>query len=248
MIIGDVVGLNSPNGQINTTPIIWVTGSSSENLKGPYKTIHYPLIQISPLADYSSLHSVIKKLSEFNWITFTSKYSVAYFFEQLLLTGRDVRSLSGNKIASVGKNTSTELLKYGIVPDIQPEEESSEGLLKEFKKQPITGKNILIPSSNLAVPLLPEGLTDLGNKVVTAVVYENTLPNQISIPLTSQYDAILFSSPSCVDNFIQLGQSFQSDKKFIVHGNQTFFKLISYGVKPSQIYTKEEFESSMFYI
>jgi uroporphyrinogen III methyltransferase/synthase len=248
MIIGDVVGLKNAPENKNLVPTIWVTGTSSNAIKGNFKIIHTPLIQVKPLNDYSTLHAIIDKIQEYSWIIFTSRHTVNYFFEQVFKTGKDIRCLATNKIASVGTTTTGELLKYGIIPDIQPKDESSEGLLKEFKKLELTGKNVLIPRSNLALPALPEGLTDAGNKVTTIVIYENSVPTAIQTPQKEDYDAIYFSSPSCVENFIQIGQKFLPGKKYIVQGNPTFFKLISSGVKPSQVYTKEDFESSMFYI
>jgi uroporphyrinogen III methyltransferase/synthase len=117
--------------------------------------------------------------------------------------GKDARALSNLNVASIGKVTSAELSKHGIIPDIQSAKESSIGLIECFKERGINSQRIFIPRSNLGLPVLPEGLTKLGNMVTTAVIYTKSEPGELAIPHPDKYDIIVFSSPSGVDNFFK---------------------------------------------
>lgn len=67
-------------------------------------------------------------LNECKWIAFTSANGVKTFFKAFFASGRDVRSLCGNKIAVIGTSTEKQLKKYGIKADFIPEEFTSRSL------------------------------------------------------------------------------------------------------------------------
>ena len=93
----------------------------------------------------------------------------------------DSRNLAGIKIVSIGKTTSTELARYGIIPDQEATDESSLGLINLFREKNITCENILLPCSDKVQPLLPDGLTLLGNQVKSITVYKSELPANYKI-------------------------------------------------------------------
>jgi uroporphyrinogen-III synthase len=62
----------------------------------------------------------------------------------------------------------------------------------------------LIPRSNIALPIIPNGLRALGFDVETITAYKNQMPaNPIKVNL-DDVDKIIFTSPSTVDNFLRL--------------------------------------------
>jgi uroporphyrinogen III methyltransferase / synthase len=241
IIIGDVVRIKTTPSENIAKPVFLVTGTQPAGFSKHGEVIHKPLIEIRPLAEYNQLFAVFEHLHDFHWIIFTSRYAVQYFFAGLLRKGKDTRSLAEVRIASVGSVTTAELLKYGIVPDLQPEIESSEGMVALFRQHKISQQQILIPRSDIALPILPEGLTEAGNKVVTITVYENALPQNIHPVELEKIDFVVLSSPSCVENFFKI-YKVTAEQKFIVQGDTTLKKLLGHSVHINQIIRKEVYE------
>ena len=105
--------------------------------------------------------------------------------------------------------------------DFEPEEDSSEGLLKLFKKLTTRGENILIPRSNLARQHLPNELRKMGNEVHTVTTYRNIYPKEIKKLNVGFFDSIIFTSPSGVDNFIRTYGFLPIEKEIISRGRET---------------------------
>jgi len=68
---------------------------------------------------------------------------------------------------------------------------------------------------------LPEGLKKLGWEVTTVSVYHNTYPDNLKPLDLTKIQNIVFSSPSCVTNFLRLYGSFPAGKQFIFRGKET---------------------------
>ncbi len=145
----------------------------------------------------------------FDWLVFTSRFGVYYFFDRLLKSGSDARSLNGIKIAAIGSSTANKLKEYGIIADLVPKNECSEGLLEEFKNvirstfKVQSSIKILLPRSDIADKGLSDGLRELGAEVFSCVAYRNVMPKDLPDIDFSFFDEIIFSSPSCVGNFIK---------------------------------------------
>ena len=220
-IIGDVVNLYIEPPKTPLNPVILVTGTQKEYFEKMGKVIHQPLIQITKMDENFLLDNALEQIASFDWIIFTSRYAVQFFFENLYRKGLDTRSLAGIHIASVGKVTSDALLEKGIIPDLQPEDESSHGLLNEFKKNDISPANVLLPRSDIGLTILPEGLKAMGWEVKVIPIYKNALPGNLQALDLQNVDQIVFSSPSCVTNFLKLYGAFPQNKAFIFRGKET---------------------------
>lgn len=221
IVIGKVVALRN-NSEIEVLkPVFLVTGTSAEKYTKLGTVVHQPLIEVNRIAPYPELESYFSHLDQFDWIFFTSRYTVQFFFEFLNHYGKDSRSLSHLKIASMGKLTSQALRKYGIIPDLQPLDESSEGLIQDLESNAIPSGKVLIPRSNLGLPILPENLARLGWTVTRPVFYENRYPDNLKVLDLSAIQTIVFPAPSCVTNFVRLYGELPNDKKFIFRGRET---------------------------
>ena len=95
--------------------------------------------------DRTKIDKAVKNIKKYDYLIFTSANAVSAFFERYFSKGMDARALSGKKIISVGKVSSLELKKYGIVPDIVPSESSQAGIIDVLKDADIKGKKILFP-------------------------------------------------------------------------------------------------------
>ena len=223
IVIGKVVALEHSFSTKN----ILVTGTmieeSIQELAGEKQLniIHQPLIRITRIEQNEKLRTEIFRLKDYDYLFFTSRYTVEFFFEALKELHLDSRTLSRLKIAAIGNITAKALRAHGIEADWQPKEESSEGLLELIRKQQIPAGKVLIPRSELGLPVLPNGLSSLGWMVQTVAVYRNTLPDGLVALNLEGIESIVFSSPSCVTNFLQVYGSFPSGKTFIFRGRET---------------------------
>lgn len=219
IVIGEVVTLKKYVSN-NLQPKILITGTDKEDFERSGNVIHQPLIEINRTTA-TDLQGTINHLQQFDWLFFTSRYSVRYFFEALKGAGKDSRFLHHLRIASVGRVTSKALKNLGITPDLQPEEESSEGLLQTIRELNIRPGKVFIPRSDKGLPVLPEGLTAMGWEVETFAIYKNQMPQNLIALDLNDIDKIVFSSPSCVTNFIKLYGAFPEDKEYIFRGKET---------------------------
>jgi len=220
IIIGKTVKLEKKFNWLKKSKKILFTGLSGERffLKGTY--FHLPLIKIEPIDDYREFDNHLKNISDYDWVIFTSRYGVEYFFKRLQFIGYDSRILKDVKIAAIGNSTKNRLLDFGIKADLVPKKESSEGLLREFKKIDLKGKKIFLPRSNLSDKGLAKGLASYGAEVISSVAYKNVMPRDLpDLPAfvkTSAgihrslwrrwidlnfFNEIMFTSPSTVRNF-----------------------------------------------
>jgi uroporphyrinogen III methyltransferase/synthase len=198
-----------------------VTGTSAEHFAGAGKVVHQPLISIEKIWPNSYAKGIIDDLHRFDWLFFTSRYSVGFFFEWLEELGCDSRYLSTLKIAAVGKVTANALAEHGIRADLIPDEESSEGLLREIAERNIAPGKVLLPRSEAGLPVLPEGLEKMGWEVTVLPLYQNRMPEGLQALELKQFNKIVFSSPSCVSNFLHLYGSFPDHTEFIFRGRET---------------------------
>ena len=116
--------------------------------------------------DLTPLRAAVARISEYQWIIFTSQNAVAIFWEQLLGAGLDARALAGMLIAAVGPATAGALLEHGIVVDVVPERFVAESLLEKLAvRDDVSGASVLYVTAEGAREVLPEGLEELGANV-----------------------------------------------------------------------------------
>jgi uroporphyrinogen-III synthase len=86
-----------------------------------------------------------------------------------------------------------------------PEEFVAESLLEAFSAQP--GARVLLPQSEIARPILADGLAAAGMQVTAVVAYQMVIGRGgADIPAlikTGQIDAVTFTSSSTVSNFLR---------------------------------------------
>ena len=92
--------------------------------------IEFPTIEIVPPERYDELDISIDKINAYNWLIFTSRNGVKYFFKRFFEKERDIRDLSGIKICTIGTKTAQEVRKYGLKVDLVPDEFRAEGLIE----------------------------------------------------------------------------------------------------------------------
>jgi len=169
----------------------------------------FPTIEIVPPESWDSLDRAIDKLSSYEWVLFTSVNGVKYFFERLTEAGKDARSLGGIKIGVVGPKTKEALCAKGIRPDLIPDTYWTEGLADQLKGYPLQGKNILLARPKIAGEELSNMLHGFGAIVDEVEAYRTQRPQYsrdklIQLFQNGTIDMITFTSPSTVNNFIEI--------------------------------------------
>ena len=175
--------------------------------------LHTPLIEIVGLDDDSEIRTAAANLQTFDYLLFTSRFAVKYWAESG--GGFDVKN-----IVSIGATTTATLREMGVAVTIhQPQKDDSYGVIDWFSTQ--EKGRVLIPRSNLALPIIPDGLRALGFDVTTVTAYINRMPaNPIKVDLYD-IDKIIFTSPSTIDNFVKLYGGIPKGKEIAARGAVT---------------------------
>ena len=168
-----------------------------------------PLLDIQPPRDWSELDAALGRLSDFDWVVFTSPNSVDFLFQRLDESARDSRAFGDVSVAAVGLSTADHLRLRGLLPDLVPDEQSQEGLALAFESLPVAGVDFLIPASSIGRTILDEKLAARGARVSRVVAYENRPPDPASAELPQALvdgaiGLFVFASPSSVRNFCDL--------------------------------------------
>lgn len=129
-----------------------------------------PMINFAPTDDAPALEAALARLAagNFDWMTVTSATTV-----DVMSSHRAVVA-PGTRIAAVGETTAAALIAAGYHVDIVPSEDNSaRGLLLEWEKatQGVIPLRVLALRSEIAKPLLSEGLRRVGHEVESVVAY-----------------------------------------------------------------------------
>ena len=170
--------------------------------------IHTPLIEIEPV-DYA-----VPSVERYDYLLFTSRYAVKHW----------KGSLQG-RIVSIGPSTTQALRDAGAGQVEQTEKDDSYGVIDYFSRQP-RGR-VLIPRSNLALDIIPDGLRSLGFDVETLIIYNNVYPRHVRRVNLANIQRVVFTSPSTIDNFIKTYGDLPSHIEYVTRGSITALHLQS---------------------
>jgi uroporphyrinogen III methyltransferase/synthase len=222
VVVGNTVAFENRQADRRRT---LVTGTTSEEYGNESRVVHTPLIKICKSEDTTPGQILSEGIKTFDWIVFTSRYGVRYFFELLDETEFDVRALASVRIASTGATTTAELHKRHLRPDVESPTGSAEGLIRHFAEAGLSGLHILLPRSDRGLKQLPEALAASGNSVTDLPVYRNTPNGEATKVDLSHFRKIIFSSPSCVDAFVRLYGELPPEVLLTAKGKTTLEKL-----------------------
>ena len=177
--------------------------------------IEFPTIEVVPPESWGPLDQAIQSLDNYQWLVFTSVNGVKFFLERLEAAGKDIRDLKGLKIAAIGSKTAETWYRFGVKPDIVPDEYRAEAVVACFGRYGIKGAKILIPRAAEAREILPEELKKMGAEVDVVPAYHTIKPDQATGKLREMLkhgtiDMVTFTSSSTVNNFVEM---FKDDAK-----------------------------------
>ena len=221
LVVGRVVGFRSHLRWFDARPLfgkrVLVTrprdqaGEMVDRLNAlGAEAIEAPMIRIVPPEDLGPLRRAVDNVSAFDWIVFTSANAVDAFMSVLLHGDRDIRSLKGPRLCTVGSGTAERLLRHGIKVDLVPDEFRAEAVVTALTARgPVEHLKVLAPRADIGRDVIAEGLRSAGAVVTDVVAYRTVLeePQQDERPdvyrmlLDDAIDVVTFTSPSAVRNF-----------------------------------------------
>jgi uroporphyrinogen III methyltransferase/synthase len=177
------------------------------------ETIEAPMIRIAPPEDPGPLLRAADNAEDFDWIVFASGNAVDAFMSALLDGSRDVRSLKGPRICSVGSGTAERLARYGVKADLVPAEFRGDSLVLAMAETgSLDGCRCLVPRADIGRDIIVDGLREAGALVTDVVAYRTVLeealqdnsPDVYRMLLDDEIDVVTFTSPSAVRNFASI--------------------------------------------
>jgi uroporphyrinogen III methyltransferase/synthase len=173
------------------------------------QVIACPVIAIVEPPDAEPVTAAIDALGSYDWIVLTSTNAVDRFFDRVAAAEGGAEALDRVKLAAVGSATAARMRKRGLVPDLVPEEFRAEGLAEAFCAMGAgPGWRVLLPRALEGRDVIPDELREVGAQVDVVAVYR-TVPAEPDPAVVARLrdghvDAVTFTSPSTVRNFLDL--------------------------------------------
>jgi uroporphyrinogen-III synthase len=168
-----------------TRPVAQATKLAQLIQKAGGNTISFPLIDITPLDDYSQFEAVISNIAAYDWILFISSNAVQNSLPRLLAHGIP----SHLKFAAIGPTTALTLNEFGIKNVLIPSGNrfDSESLLSLPEMLDMKGKKVMIVRGVGGRDVLANTLTERGAQVTFAECYQRINPQTNSNVLTQAF-------------------------------------------------------------
>ncbi|MEA4957717.1 hypothetical protein SDC9_23977 [bioreactor metagenome] len=200
------------------------------------------------LTNTESLKSLIELADDLDWLIFTSPTSIESIFKFYPNFGELINE--NCQIATIGHKTQEMANEYGLGTDLVPDEYTAEGLLESFKEININNSLIGLPRTLSARDTLPEGLEKMGADVILAESYESIIPLDtvrievlISKILSSEIDAITFTSPLTAENLFKIA----SDEQIPELVNKLSNSILTVAIGPITDKTLKKFKVKSIY-
>lgn len=153
-LCGKVVLTTRPAGQEQPlVSILAARGASVFNL---------PVLGIGPAPDMGALDGAIDGAGRRDWVVFSSANGVGAWFDRLDQRGLDSRAFLGARIAAIGRETARQLRARGILADLVPDAERSEGLAAALSEK-ARGRRVLLVRADKGRDHLEKALTGIAD-------------------------------------------------------------------------------------
>ena len=214
---GTLPDIEKRNADYTYTPLIEINNSSIFSLKDAlYDEENYEYYKGKGLAWDDDDEKKPK------YVVFTSQHSISSTIKcipELLVEQENYIFIS------IGDTTTEALHNAGIKDVIQVEEDNRFGIIKWFEKEKekydeanARYEDIIYPHSSLSPEDIPLALQELGFSVKSFVAYKNVMPEHPRLVNLNHFKRIVFTSPSTIDNFIDLYGKLPENTEFITRG------------------------------
>lgn len=164
----------------------------------------FPAIEFTPLPA-PELDEALANLADFDWLVFTSGNAVRFFWERLEETDLIIAPHYNLSVAAVGSATNRLLAEKGIEVDFTPDEFTGEQLALGLGD--VRGQKILLPRAKIGRPEIVNLLQERGAILTDIGLYDTVTADptpEALAELEKGVDAITFTSPSSVRNFLKI--------------------------------------------
>ncbi len=151
-----------------------------------------------------------KTLPATDWIFFSSKHAVTYFFKQK-------PNITNQKFGVIGKGTADALRQYGSRADFIGQSTDTKITGKQFAAKVGSQATVLFPQAKESMRSIQKQF----NKPIQTIdlnVYQTIKQTDLPIPYS---DTILFTSPSNVQAYFESGHTIKPEQKVIAMGGTT---------------------------
>jgi len=184
--------------------------------------VAFPAIEIVEPDHPEAIEAAIRELPSYDWVVLTSANGVERFFGRLCATERGIHALDGVKIAAVGSATAERMQRFGVDPDLVPDDFHAEGLAEAFRAMGAgPGWRVLMPRAQEGREVLQDTLRSLGAEIDVVPVYR-TVPARADAAVVDRLragvDAVTFTSPSTVRNFFAFLEAAGVDADALMSG------------------------------
>lgn len=181
--------------------------------KAGAEVVELSVIEPLLIESNKALEKAVETINQYQWLAFTSPSGAELFLEYMKNKKKDIRSLSGIKIAVIGRGTGEILEQSGLYADYMPERFYAADLGKGLSFVINKGEKLLILR---AMEASEELLTPLEEKNISykeIPLYKTSYPvvhaqaSRVKEQLSKgEYDFVTFTSGSTVEGFIKAMQ------------------------------------------
>lgn len=176
------------------------------------QAIAFPSIQFVPLPP-EALDDALKRLDQYEWLIFTSANAVRFFFARVDDLGL---SLKLPRVAASGSATAARLAERNIAVDFVPGEFVGEELVLGLGN--LAGQRVLLPRARIGRAEIAAMLREQGAEVDDVPLYDTVRAEpdpEALAELEKGVDAITFTSPSSVRNFLKILEEARFDRALL---------------------------------
>jgi uroporphyrinogen III methyltransferase/synthase len=168
-----------------------------------------PTIAIEPPEVWERLDEALRRAEQYRWVIFTSVNGVAAVRRRLDALGREVGALAACRIAAIGPATAEALERWGLQPEVVPEEYVAEELAARLRRLLTPGDRVLLARAADSRDVLVRELTAMGASVTEVAAYRTRPATEGAAELCEalarrRVDVVTFTSSSTVRHFAAL--------------------------------------------
>ena len=181
--------------------------------------VEMPMIKVKATDLPESEKEYFSRLKNFQWLLFTSLNGVCYFFEKLQQFSGTSKLPACIEIAVIGDKTEMTLNQFGYEPGFKNPGLTGEDFAQAFSPVMETGKtkpNVLLALGNLAKNNIQDRLSKVAN-CTRIDVYQTVMPEEVDSNILKlitddDYEMMIFTSPSGIQNFVKLAKNIRPEK------------------------------------
>lgn len=220
IVVGNVVGLREKMRWFDKKPLfgkkvlVTRTRQQASRLSAMLEEmgaepVELPTIAIEPVDDSQDLDRVLRNISGYDWVFFTSANAVVILLDKLSRLGIGMDALKNIRFGAIGPATAEALANSGLRADYVPRRFVAEGILEDIDKSAVDGRKILLPRADLARTDLADGLSRMGASVTDVSLYRTVTPGDNDTAGLHQLkeglvDIVTFTSSSTVTNLVNM--------------------------------------------